>query len=426
MIILLFTLMGLLIALNAPISLVLGTASAITAYLKGNIPLIFIPQKIFTSLDSFPLLAIPLFVLAGSFLETGGVGMRLVNLANVLVRHIRGGLGFVVIVSTIFFSEISGSSAADAAAIGSVTIPAMIRLGYKAAFATAIVAAAGGMAALIPPSIIGVIYGWQANVSVGAIFAGGFVPGFLMGGGVWVYTYFYARRMKFPTEKRASAKEMWIALRESLPALMMPVIILGGIFAGIFTATEAAAVAVVYGLVVALFYYRELTLNDIPKILVNSAVTTGFVGLLLGLASVFGWVLTTQQAPVRLANLIMAISSSQWVFLLLVNILFLIAGCFLNATALLIILVPILVPMAEKFGVDLIHFGIMLIANLGVGYVTPPVGICLYVACGISKQPLSEVIKPLLPYLFVMVFMLIFVTYIPWLSLVIPNLIYSK
>jgi len=421
-----FTLIGLLIALNAPISLALGTATAITAYLKGNIPLIFIPQKIFTSLDSFPLLAIPLFVLAGSFLETGGVGMRLVNLANVLVRHIRGGLGFVVIVSTIFFSEISGSSAADAAAIGSVTIPAMIRMGYKAAFATAIVAASGGMAALIPPSIIGVIYGWQANVSVGAIFAGGFVPGFLMGGGLCVYTYFYAKRMKFPTEKRASAKEIWIAFRESLPALMMPVIILGGIFAGIFTATEAAAVAVVYGFVIAIFYYRELKFKDIPKILVNSAVTTGFVGLLLGLASVFGWVLTTQQAPVRLANLIMAISNSQWVFLLLVNILFLIAGCFLNATAILIILVPILLPMAERFGVDLIHFGIMLIANLGVGYVTPPVGICLYVACGISKQPLSEVIKPLLPYIFVMVSMLIFVTYVPWLSLVIPNLIYSK
>jgi C4-dicarboxylate transporter DctM subunit len=425
-IILLFTLVGVLIALNAPISLSLGTATAITAYLKGNIPLIFIPQKIFTSLDSFPLLAIPLFVLAGSFLETGGVGMRLVNLANVLVRHIRGGLGFVVIVSTIFFSEISGSSAADAAAIGSVTIPAMIRLGYKAAFATAIVAASGGMAALIPPSIIGVIYGWQANVSVGAIFAGGFVPGFLMGGGLCVYTYFYARKMKFPVEKKASAKEMWMALRESFPALMMPVIILGGIFAGIFTATEAAAVAVVYGFIVAVFYYRELKLKDIPGILVRSAVTTGFVALLLGLASVFGWVLTTEQAPVRLANLIMGISGSQWVFLFFVNILFLFAGCFLNATALLIILVPILLPMAEKFGVDLIHFGIMLIANLGVGYVTPPVGVCLYVACGISKQPLSEVIKPLLPYLLVMAFMLIFVTYIPWLSLVIPNLIYGQ
>ncbi len=426
MIVILFTLIALLIALNAPIALSLGAASAITASVKGNIPLIFIPQKIFTSLDSFPLLAIPLFVLAGSFLETGGVGMRLVNLANVLVRHIRGGLGFVVIVSTIFFSEISGSSAADAAAIGSVTIPAMIRLGYNPAFATAIVAASGGMAALIPPSIIGVIYGWQANVSVGAIFAGGFVPGFFMGGGLCVYTYFYAKKMKFPTEKRASLKEVWFAFRESLPALIMPVIILGGIFAGIFTATESAAVAVVYGFIVALFYYRELKFKDIPKILVNSAVTTGFVGLLLGLASVFGWILTTEQAPVKLANLIMGISHSQWVFLLLVNILFLIAGCFLNATAILIILVPILLPMAEKFGVDLIHFGIMLIANLGIGYVTPPVGTCLYVACGISKQPLSEVIKPLLPYLLVMVFMLIFITYIPWMSLVIPNMIYSK
>ena len=426
MILILFALIALLIAFNAPISLSLGAASAMTACIKGNMPLIFIPQKIFTSLDSFPLLAIPLFVLAGSFLETGGVGMRLVNLANVLVRHISGGLGFVVIVSTIFFSEISGSSAADAAAIGSVTIPAMIRLGYKAAFATAIVAASGGMAALIPPSIIGVIYGWQANVSVGAIFAGGFLPGFLMGGGLCVYTYFYAKKMKFPTEKRASRKEVWIALRESVPALIMPVIILGGIFGGIFTATEAAAVAVVYGFIVALFYYRELKFKDIPKILVDSAITTGFVGLLLGLASVFAWVLTTEQTPLKLANFIMGISHSQWVFLLLANILFLIAGCFLNATAILIILVPILLPMAEKFNVDLIHFGIMLIANLGIGYVTPPVGTCLYVACGISKQPLSLVIKPLLPYLIVMVIMLLSITYIPWISLVVPNLIYGK
>lgn len=426
MILVLFALIALLIAFNTPIALSLGVASAITVSIKGNMPLIFIPQKIFTSLDSFPLLAIPLFVLAGSFLETGGVGRRLVNLANVLVRHISGGLGFVVIVSTIFFSEISGSSAADAAAIGSVTIPAMIRLGYKAAFATAIVAASGGMAALIPPSIIGVIYGWQANVSVGAIFAGGFLPGFLMGGGLCVYTYFYAKKMKFPTEKRASLKDVRIAFRESIPALIMPVIILGGIFGGIFTATEAAAVAVVYGFIVALFYYRELKFKDIPKILVDSAITTGFVGLLLGLASVFAWVLTTEQTPLKLANLIMGISHSQWVFLLLANILFLIAGCFLNATAILIILVPILLPMAEKFGVDLIHFGIMLIANLGIGYVTPPVGTCLYVACAISKQPLSEVIKPLLPYLIVMVFMLLFITYVPWVSLVVPNLIYGK
>jgi C4-dicarboxylate transporter DctM subunit len=426
MLLILFILFFLFMAFNAPISFSLGVASAITALMKGNVSLIIIPQKIFTSLDSFPLLAIPLFILAGSFLETGGVGMRLVNLANVLVRHVSGGLGFVVIVSTIFFSEISGSSAADAAAIGSVTIPAMIRLRYHPAFATAIVAASGGMAALIPPSIIGVIYGWQANASVGAIFLGGFLPGFIMGGGLCVYTYFYAKKMKFPTEKRATRREVWLAFKESLPALIMPVIILGGIFTGVFTATEAAAVAVVYGFIVALFYYRELKWRDIPRVLVESAVTTGFVGLLLGLASVFGWVLTVEQAPLNLANLIMSVSTSQWVFLLLVNILFLIGGCFLNATALLIILVPILLPMTQRFGVDLIHFGIMLIANLGIGYVTPPVGTCLYVACGISKQPLSDVIKPLAPYLIVMVIMLMLITYVPWVSLVIPNLVYGK
>jgi C4-dicarboxylate transporter DctM subunit len=232
--------------------------------------------------------------------------------------------------------------------------------------------------------------------------------------------------MKFPTEKRATRGEVWLAFKESLPALIMPVIILGGIFTGVFTATEAAAVAVFYGFFVALFYYRELKWKDIPRILVDSAVTTGFVGLLLGLASVFGWVLTVEQAPLKLANFILSISTSQWVFLLLVNILFLIAGCFLNATAILIILVPILLPMAQKFGVDLIHFGIMLIANLGIGYVTPPVGTCLYVACGISKQPLADVIKPLAPYLVVMVIMLMLITYVPWISLVIPNLVYGK
>ena len=426
MLLILFILFSLFMAFNAPIAFSLGLASAITALMKGNVSLIIIPQKVFTSLDSFPLLAIPLFILAGSFLETGGVGMRLVNLANVLVRHVSGGLGFVVIVSTIFFSEISGSSAADAAAIGSVTIPAMIRLQYHPAFATAIVAASGGMAALIPPSIIGVIYGWQANASVGAIFLGGFLPGFIMGGGLCVYTYFYAKKMNFPTEKRATRGEVWLAFKESLPALIMPVIILGGIFTGVFTATEAAAVAVIYGFIVALFYYRELKWQDVPRVLVESAVITGFVGLLLGLASVFGWVLTVEQAPLKLANLIMSISTSQWVFLLLVNILFLIAGCFLNATAILIILVPILLPMVQKFGVDLIHFGIMLIANLGIGYVTPPVGTCLYVACGISKQPLAEVIKPLAPYLVVMVIMLMLITYVPWVSLVIPNLVYGK
>ncbi len=426
MIALLFGLLAVLLVANAPISLALGLASAITAAVQAQGPLLFIPQKIYTSLDSFPLLAVPLFILAGSFLETGGVGRRLVNLANVMVRHLPGGLGMVVVVATMIFSEISGSSAADAAAIGSVTIPAMLRLGYTPAFATAVVAAAGGAAVLIPPSIAAVIYGWQANTSVGALFAAGFVPGFATGGALMLYIYLSARRYGFPTERRASRREVWQAVRESLPALLMPVIILGGIFAGFFTATESAAVAVIYGMIVAFLYYKELTWRDLPKILVESAVTTGIVGLLLGMAAVFGWVLTTLQVPLALANFILSVSGSRWVFLILVNLLLLVAGCFLNATAILVVIVPILLPMAERFGLDLDHFGIMVIANLGIGYVTPPVGTCLYVACSISKEPLDRVIRPLVPLLLVMVAMLAVVTFVPDLTLVVPRLLYRK
>lgn len=420
---LLFGLFGALMLLNAPISIALGLASTAVTAAEGRFPLLVVPQKIFTSLDSFPLLAVPLFVLAGAFLETGGVGRRLVNLANVLVRHLPGGLGLVVIVATIFFSEVSGSSAADAAAIGSVTIPAMIRLGYPPGYATAIVAVAGGMAVLIPPSITGVIYGWLANASVGAIFAAGFLPCFVTAAALMAYTYFYAKRHRFPVEPRATAREIGRAFVEAAPALFMPVIILGGIFGGIFTATESAAVAVIYGLGVAIVYYRELRIRDLPRLLVESAVTTGIVGLLVGFAGVFAWVLTVYQLPGTLAAAVLSVSQSAWTFLLLVNVIFLIGGMFLNATALLIILVPIFMPMAERFGVDPVHFGIILLANLGIGYITPPVGTCLYVACSISRAPLGEVLRPLWPYLAVLVAMLMVVTYWPWLTLIGPRLL---
>ena len=426
MISLLFIALTILILFNSPISLALGLASTVTAAVQTKGSLLFLPQKIYTALDSFPLLAVPLFILAGSFLETGGVGRRLVNLANVMVRHLPGGLGMVVVVATTIFSEVSGSSAADAAAIGSVTIPAMLRLGYTPAFATAVVAAAGGAAVLIPPSIAAVIYGWQANTSVGELFAAGFIPGFATAAALMIYIYFTAKRRGFPTEPKATWTETGRAIRESLPALLMPVIILGGIFGGFFTATESAAVAVVYGLIVALFYYKELTWRDLPKILIDSAVTTGIVGLLLGMATVFGYVLTTLQVPLKLANAIMDLSGNRWVFLILVNLLLLVAGCFLNATAILVVIVPILLPMAQRFGIDLVHFGIMIIANLGIGYVTPPVGTCLYVACSISKEPLERVIRPLVPLLGVMVLMLAVVAFWPDLTLILPRLLYRK
>ncbi len=420
---LLFGVFGALLVVNAPVSFALGLAALVTTAADGRTPLLVVPQKIFTALDSFPILAVPLFVLAGAFLETGGVGRRLVNLANVLVRHLHGGLGLVVLVSTMLFSEVSGSSAADAAAIGSVTIPAMIRLRYPAAYATAIVAVAGGFAVLIPPSITGVIYGWLANVSVGAVFAAGFLPCFVTAAGLMVYTWVYARRHGFPTEPRATAGEIGRAVREALPALLMPAVILGGIFGGVFTATESAAVAVLYGLAVALWWYRELRWRDLPRLLTEAAVTTGIVSLLLGMAAVFSWVLTVNRIPAMLAATMLDVATSAWVFLLLVNVIFLVGGCFLNATPLLVILVPLFLPMAERFGIDLVHFGIILLANLGIGYVTPPVGTCLYVACSISREPLGRVLPPLWPYLVVMVLMLGVITYVPWLTLIGPRLL---
>ena len=306
---LLFGVFGALLLLNAPVSFSLGLAALVTTVVDGRTPLLVLPQKIFTS--STPSRCWPCRSSSwrARFLETGGVGRRLVNLANVLVRHLPGGLGLVVIVATIFFSEVSGSSAADAAAIGSVTIPAMIRLGYPAPFATAIVAVAGGMAVLIPPSITGVIYGWLANASVAAIFAAGFLPCFVDGCGARCSTRGStpAGTSSRPSRGRPRARS-GRAVREALPALIMPVIILGGIFGGIFTATESAAVAVLYGLAVALVYYRELGWRDLPRLLTESAVTTGIVSLLLGLAGLFAWVLTVHRIPATLASLILALS----------------------------------------------------------------------------------------------------------------------
>ena len=353
------------------------------------------------------------------------MGRRLVNLANVMVRHLPGGLGMVVVVATMIFSEVSGSSAADAAAIGSVTIPAMLRLGYTPAFATAVVAAAGGAAVLVPPSIAAVIYGWQANTSVGALFAAGFISGFATALALMVYIYVTARRTTSPSRRRRPGPSTGQAIRESLPALLMPVV-LGGHFRRLLHRHRIGRCGGDLRGRGPLFYYQEITWRDLPGILVESAVTTGIVGLLLGMAAIFGYVLTTLQVPLKLANAIMAVSDNRWVFLVLVNLLLLVAGCFLNATAILVVIVPILLPMAERFQIDFVHFGIVIIANLGIGYVTPPVGTCLYVACSISKEPLDRVVRPLVPLLLVMVAMLAVVTFVPEITLFVPRWLYGK
>ena len=413
------------IAIGVPIAFSMGLASIIGLLVQGNVPLIIIPQKIFTGCDSFSLLAVPLFILAGALMDTGGISLRLVALAQVLVGHFRNGLGMVSIVSEIFFSGISGSTAADTAAIGSIMIPAMKRSGYSPARATAIVCAACSMGILVPPCIPMVIYGGIANVSIGALFAGGFLPAFVMAAALMVQLYVQARRAGIPPNRFAGAGPLMKAFKDSLLALFMPVIIFGGILGGICTPTEAAVLAVVYGLIVGMLVYREIDLPKLRQILVQTGVVTGQVMIMVGMATVFGWILAREQAPQKLVALINALGGGKILFLFLINISFLFLGAVLEGVPALIMTVPTLLPIAAQLGVDPVHFGIILVANMGIGLFLPPIGLGVLIGCSLGKAGISEVAKPLLPYLAVNFATVLLITYWPWLTLVLPNILFK-
>lgn len=417
----LFAVFFLFLALGAPIVFAIGLGTTFSL-LAGGIPLEILPQKIFSGLNHFPYLAVPLFVLAGMLMETGGISRRIVDLSNALVGHIRGGMGMVVMVATIFFSDISGSSAADTAAIGSVMIPPMKKRGYPPAFAAALVTAAGGMGVLIPPCLTMVVFGSLTNTSIGALFLAGFVPGISMGLILMLLTYVLARKHRFPREPRATFRELLVALKRSFLSLFMGVIILGGIILGVFTATEAAAVAVMYGFVLSVVFYREIKLSQLPEILWKTAVVSGVVMLVVGISYGFGWVMGREQIPARLAQFMIGIPGGKWMFLLAVNLLLLAMGMFFDASLSVIILVPILFPVAVKLGIHPVHFGIFVIMNLGIGFTTPPFGLSLFIAAGIAKVPIAGIIRPILPYILTMIGFLFVVTYIPWFSLVLPRL----
>jgi C4-dicarboxylate transporter DctM subunit len=413
-----------LVAINVPIAFSMGFASILGLLMKGNIPLVIVPQKIFTGSDSFPLLAVPFFILAGSLMDTGGISLRLVNLARALVGHFRNGLGMVSIVSEIFFSGISGSTAADTAAIGSIMIPAMNQAGYSPAGATAIVCAACGMGILVPPCIAMVVYGGVANVSIGALFAGGFLPAFAMASALMIQLNIQARRAGVAPGQWPGLKPLAKAFKESLLALFMPIIIFGGILGGVCTPTEAAVLAVAYGLVISMLVYREINFAKLGEILLETGIVTGKVMIMVGMASVFAWILTREQVPQALANLIHSLGGGKILFLFLINIAFLFLGAVLEGVPALIMTVPILLPIATQFGIDPIHFGIILIANMGIGLFLPPVGLGVFIGCSIGKITVSEVAKPLLPYLGVNFVMVLLITYWPWLTLVIPKLLF--
>jgi C4-dicarboxylate transporter DctM subunit len=413
-----------LVAVNVPIAFSMGLASVFGLLLKGDIPLIIVPQKIFTGSDSFPLLAIPFFILAGALMDTGGISIRLVNLARALVGHFRNGLGMVSIVSEIFFSGISGSTAADTAAIGSLMIPAMKQSGYTPAQATAIVCAACGMGILVPPCIAMVVYGGIANVSIGALFAGGFLPALAMALALMIQLNIQARRAGVPPGKWEGIRPLTKAFKESLLALLMPVIIFGGILGGICTPTEAAVLAVVYGLVISTLVYREINLGKLADILLETGMVTGKVMIMVGMASAFAWILSREQVPQALANFIFSIGGGKVFFLFLINIAFLFIGAVLEGVPALIMTVPILLPIATQLGVDPVHFGIVLIANMGIGLFLPPVGLGVFIGCSIARITVAEVVRPLFPYLLVNFAVVLLITYWPWLTLVIPGLFF--
>ena len=415
--------LAVLLVLSVPIAMSLGLASFAAILVMSPDFLIFLPQKYISGIDSFTLLAIPLFILAGTIMGQGGIAHRIIDLAMVFVGRLRGGLGMVSIVSTMFFSGVCGSASADTAAIGSVTIPAMKKKRYPTPFATAIIAAAGGTSQLVPPSIDLIIIGIVANISIGGLFAAGFLPGLVNGVSLMLLVYFFARKLNLPLEPKINLLEkVKIVWRGSL-AILMVVIILGGILGGIFTPTEASSIAVVYGFVVSFFVYKELKLKDIPKVLLRTSELTGIVFLVLGMASVFSFVLTFERIPHAIADTIKIYADNWIIFVLFLNIVFFLLGMIMDALPALIILMPILVPVGVSLGMDPIHIGILVQANVGISLISPPVGVCLYVACGLSKQPIETVIKALIPFYIVLVFTVLIISYIPEIALYIPRIL---
>lgn len=409
--------------ISVPVGMALGIAAfAGMLYVSPDV-LIMLPQKFLYGLDSFPLLAIPLFVLAGQLMSSGGLAKRIIAMALIFVGRIYGGLAMVVIFSALLMSGISGSPSANTAAIGSVAIPAMKKLKYPPEFATAVLAAAGGVSTLVPPAIDLIIIGVIANISIGGLFAAGIFPAIVNGVAIMILAYYFSRKMNLPLAKKESFSTKLRVLKDGILPILMIGIILGGIYGGVFTPTEAASVAVVYGFIVSFFIYKELSIEDIPKVLLNTCSLSGVVLLVLATASMFSFILTFERIPHALAQFIVFYADNWILFIILVHIVFILLGMVMDALPAIIVLMPIFLPVAVSLGMEPIHLGILVAANVGIGMITPPVGICLFVACGISKTTIGSVVRPLLPFLIFLIFTLIIITMFPEITLFLPRLL---
>ncbi|HHW02561.1 MAG TPA: TRAP transporter large permease [Thermoanaerobacterales bacterium] len=424
-ILIIFSIMLILMALKVPVAFSMATSATVALLLKG-VPLMLVPQRMFTALDSFPLLAIPLFIFVGQAMNTGGITDKIFNFARVYVRHIKGSLGHVNVIASIIFAGMSGSAVADTSGLGLVEIKAMNEDGFDPEFSAAITAASSTIGPIIPPSIPLVIYAVIAEQSVGRLFLGGVIPGLLMGLALMVYVYVISKKRGYKVEPRATFKERINATIAAIPSLLTPVLLLSGIVFGIVTPTEGAAIAAIYALFLGFIIHKELTLKDLYKMLLSTASSTATILIIISSASIITWVILSSDMPAIVAKTIFSVTNNKYLILFIVNIILLILGCFMEGTSIIMIMVPVLLPIMKMLNVDLVHFGVFLVLNVMIGLITPPVGMCLYIVSKIAGISFERTSKAIIPFIIALIVVLFLITYVPEFVTFLPNLIMDK
>ena len=410
--------------LGFPIWVVLVASSFVAlTFGSATIPVTVVVQRLFTAVDSFPILAVPLFMIAGNLMEAGGISKRLIDFCDALIGGVTGGLAMAAVLTCMFFAAISGSGPATVAAIGGIMIPSMVEQGYDRAFSAAVMAVAGAIGVIIPPSIPMVNFGVVGGVSISTLFAAGFGPGILVGISLMIVCYFTSKKHGYGVKRKFSFSHVLKTFKSAVWALLMPFIILGGIYGGVFTPTEAAGIAVGYGLIVGLFIYREMKVTDLPRLFMEASKSTAMIMMIIGTSSGFSWLLTAERIPDAIASGILGLTQSKIAVLMLINVLLLIVGCLMETQAAIIILTPIFLPIVTSLGVDPVHFGIIMVVNLAIGMSTPPLGVNLFVACGVAKITIEQIMKAIVWLLIANIIALLLVTYIEPVSMFIPNLL---
>ena len=412
------------LVLTVPIGVSLGLASTVAVLCSTKMKFTHITQTMVTAIDSFPLMAVPFFILAGEIMGRGGISKRLLNTARAYFGSYTGGLGLVTVAACMFFAAISGSGPATVAAIGSLMIPSMVDKGYSKGYSGALVAASGSIGVIIPPSIPMVVYSVAVGTSISTMFMAGIIPGILIGIALIIMNYFISKKEGYGGEREHyTLREKLRITRDAIWSLLVPFIILGGIYGGVFTPTEAAAVAVIYGIIIGLFVYKDIKIRDLYDILRQAGLTTATAMIIMGTAAIFGRILTMEQVPNRVAAFITSMTDNWILVLMMINVLLLVVGCFMETLAAILILAPILLPVVKQVGVDPIHFGIIMIVNLAIGFITPPLGVNLFVAAGIAKISLESICRSIVKPLVAMLVVLMLITYFEELSLWVPSLL---